>query len=106
MEMLRSGFQAVGLSSGDSDNKGGAPSSAETIERLVSRLNTSTLLEDRRDACRALKGNSYIFNLATLTDSILISVYILHFLMPLKIYMNSIYSYVEKVSSGSWSTST
>ena len=68
MEMLRSGFQAVGLSSGDSDNKGGAPSSAETIERLVSRLNTSTLLEDRRDACRALKGNSYIFNLATLTD--------------------------------------
>ena len=70
MEMLRSGFQAVGLSSGDSDNKGGAPSSAETIERLVSRLNTSTLLEDRRDACRALKGNSYIFNLATLTDNI------------------------------------
>ena len=70
MEMLRSGFQAVGLSSGDSDNKNGAPSSAETIERLVSRLNTSTLLEDRRDACRALKGNSYIFNLATLTDNI------------------------------------
>ena len=70
MEMLRSGFQAVGLSSGDSDNKGGAPSSAETIERLVSRLNTSTLLEDRRDACRALKGNSYIFNFATLTDNI------------------------------------
>ena len=56
MEMLRSSFQAVGLSSGDSDNKSGAPSSAETIERLVSRLNTSTLLEDRRDACRALKG--------------------------------------------------
>ena len=74
MEMLRSGFQAVGLSSGDSDNKNGAPSSAETIERLVSRLNTSTLLEDRRDACRALKGNSYIFNIATLTDNIKLSV--------------------------------
>ena len=56
MEMLRSGFQAVGLSSGDSEHKSGTPSSAETIERLVSRLNTSTLLEDRRDACRALKG--------------------------------------------------
>jgi hypothetical protein len=56
MEMLRSGFQAVGLSSGDSDGKSGAPSSAETIERLVDRLNSSTLLEDRRDACRALKG--------------------------------------------------
>ena len=56
MEMLRSGFQAVGLSSGDSDRNSGAPSSAETIERLVDRLNSSTLLEDRRDACRALKG--------------------------------------------------
>ena len=31
-------------------------SSAETIERLVDRVNTSTLLEDRRDACRGLKG--------------------------------------------------
>ena len=109
MEMLRSGFQAVGLSSGDSDNKNGAPSSAETIERLVSRLNTSTLLEDRRDACRALKGNSYIFNLATLTDNIIfIPLEFCNFtiFMPSKIYMNSIYSNVEKVSSGSRSTST
>ena len=56
MDMLRSGFQAVGLSSGDSDHKRGAPNSAETIDRLVDRLNSSTLLEDRRDACRALKG--------------------------------------------------
>ena len=71
MEMLRSGFQAVGLSSGDSDNKSGAPSSAETIERLVSRLNTSTLLEDRRDACRALKGNSEIFNLDSINKEYL-----------------------------------
>ena len=104
MEMLRSGFQAVGLSSGDSDNKNGAPSSAETIERLVSRLNTSTLLEDRRDACRALKGNSYIFNIATLTDNIIFCNFTIF--MPSKIYMNSIYSNVEKVSSGSRSTST
>ena len=56
MEMLRSGFQAVGLGSGDNDRNTGMPTSAETIERLVDRLNSSTLLEDRRDACRALKG--------------------------------------------------
>ena len=56
MEMLRSGFQAVGLGSGDNDRKTGMPTSAETIERLVDRLNSSTLLDDRRDACRALKG--------------------------------------------------
>ena len=36
-------------------------SSAETIERLVDRVNTSTLLEDRRDACRALKAMSRKF---------------------------------------------
>ena len=38
-------------------------SSAETIERLVDRVNTSTLLEDRRDACRALKAMSRKFRL-------------------------------------------
>jgi len=38
-------------------------SSAETIERLVDRVNTSTLLEDRRDACRALKAMSKKFRL-------------------------------------------
>ena len=59
MEILRSGFQAVGLSSGDSGRQSGAPNSAETIERLVDRLNSSTLLEDRRDACRALKGKLF-----------------------------------------------
>ena len=36
-------------------------SSAETIERLVERANSSTLLEDRRDACRALKAMSKKF---------------------------------------------
>jgi hypothetical protein len=40
---------------------GGAPSSAETIERLVDRLANATLLEDRRDACRALKAMSRKF---------------------------------------------
>ena len=31
--------------------------------RLVDRVNTSTLLEDRRDACRALKAMSRKFRL-------------------------------------------
>ncbi|CAN7990686.1 unnamed protein product [Ixodes pacificus] len=33
-----------------------APTGAETVERLVDRVQTSTLLDDRRDACRALKA--------------------------------------------------
>lgn len=37
---------------------GHQPSGAETVERLVDRVNNSTLLEDRRDACRALKAMS------------------------------------------------
>uniref|UniRef100_A0A8D9B0J5 General vesicular transport factor p115 n=1 Tax=Cacopsylla melanoneura TaxID=428564 RepID=A0A8D9B0J5_9HEMI len=37
---------------------GEQPSGAETIERLVERLRSSTLLDDRRDACRALKAMS------------------------------------------------
>ena len=36
-------------------------SSAETIERLVDRVNTSTLIDDRRDACRALRAMSKKF---------------------------------------------
>ncbi|CAB0043932.1 unnamed protein product [Trichogramma brassicae] len=34
------------------------PSGAEMIERLVNRLQSSSLLDDRRDACRALKALS------------------------------------------------
>ena len=55
MEILRSVL-------GGSDS-GPQVSSAETIERLVDRVNTSTLLEDRRDACRALKAMSRKFRL-------------------------------------------
>ena len=61
MELLRSSFQAVGLGGGDATAKTGMPSSAETIERLVDRLKGSTLVEDRRDACRALKAMSRKF---------------------------------------------
>ena len=44
-----------------SSDSGPQVTSAETIERLVDRVNTSTLLEDRRDACRALKAMSRKF---------------------------------------------
>ncbi len=56
MELFRSVLGSSGLSSGAGDSSGG-PSSAETIERLVDRLEHATLIEDRRDACRALKVN-------------------------------------------------
>ncbi|XP_012271153.1 general vesicular transport factor p115 [Orussus abietinus] len=37
---------------------GNQPTGADTVERLVDRLQSSTLLDDRRDACRALKALS------------------------------------------------
>ncbi|KAK9885410.1 hypothetical protein WA026_010906 [Henosepilachna vigintioctopunctata] len=54
MEYFRSGLKSVlGAPPPDQQITG-----AETVERLVSRVSTSTLLEDRRDACRALKALS------------------------------------------------
>ncbi|XP_045475896.1 general vesicular transport factor p115 [Harmonia axyridis] len=54
MEYFRSGLKSVlGAPAPDQQITG-----AETVERLVSRVSTSTLLEDRRDACRALKAMS------------------------------------------------
>ncbi|XP_058815260.1 general vesicular transport factor p115 [Topomyia yanbarensis] len=53
MNFLKSGLQTV-LGS----QEPGAISGAETVERLVERVNSSTLLEDRRNACRALKAMS------------------------------------------------
>ncbi|XP_069124785.1 general vesicular transport factor p115-like isoform X2 [Argopecten irradians] len=43
--------------------EGGQPSGAETVERLVDRVQSSTLLDDRRDAVRALKAMSKKFRL-------------------------------------------
>ncbi len=62
MELFRS---VLGAGAGSGAEGGGAAgsSSAETIERLVDRLSGATLLEDRRDACRALKAMSRKFRL-------------------------------------------
>ncbi|XP_050311494.1 general vesicular transport factor p115 isoform X2 [Anthonomus grandis grandis] len=54
MEYLRSGLKSVL----GGPEPGAQVSDAETVEKLVSRVSTSTLLEDRRDACRALKALS------------------------------------------------
>ncbi|KAH8387921.1 hypothetical protein KR093_010313, partial [Drosophila rubida] len=54
MEFLKSGIKTVLGSS----EPGQQPSAAETVEKLVDRVFSSTLLEDRRDACRALKALS------------------------------------------------
>ncbi|XP_035914959.1 general vesicular transport factor p115 [Anopheles stephensi] len=54
MNFLKSGLQTV-LGSQQPNQ---APSGAETVELLVERVTSSTLLDDRRDACRALKALS------------------------------------------------
>lgn len=54
MEFLKSGIKTV---LGGTE-PGQQPSAAETVEKLVDRVFSSTLLEDRRDACRALKALS------------------------------------------------
>ncbi|KAG5863575.1 hypothetical protein JTB14_030078 [Gonioctena quinquepunctata] len=59
MDYFRSGLKSVlGASP-----PGTRPTGPETVERLVSRVSTSTLLEDRRDACRALKALSKKYRL-------------------------------------------
>ncbi|CRK94131.1 CLUMA_CG007651, isoform A [Clunio marinus] len=59
MNFFKTGLQSV-LGTNESNE---STSSAETIERLVDRVQSSTLLEDRRDACRALKALSKKYRL-------------------------------------------
>ncbi|XP_066994700.2 general vesicular transport factor p115 isoform X2 [Anabrus simplex] len=54
MEYFKSGLKSVL----GGPQEGAQPSGAETVERLVDRVQSSTLLDDRRDACRALKALS------------------------------------------------
>ncbi|RVE41865.1 hypothetical protein evm_013473 [Chilo suppressalis] len=54
MDFLKSGLKTVL----GAPEPGQTPSAGETVERLVERVEHSTLLEDRRDACRALKAMS------------------------------------------------
>lgn len=54
MEYFKNGLKTVLGTS----QPGSTPTGAETVERLVDRVISSTLLDDRRDACRALKALS------------------------------------------------
>ncbi|XP_057339346.1 general vesicular transport factor p115 [Microplitis mediator] len=54
MEFFKNSFKSV-LGAPDPENQ---PTGADTVERLVDRLESSSLLDDRRDACRALKALS------------------------------------------------
>ncbi|CAG9773827.1 unnamed protein product [Ceutorhynchus assimilis] len=59
MEYFKSGLKSVL----GGPPPGTQPTGPETVEKLVSRVSTSTLLEDRRDACRALRALSKKYRL-------------------------------------------
>lgn len=59
MEYFKSGLKSVL----GAPEPGSQPSGADTVERLVDRLQSSSLLDDRRDACRALKALSRTYRL-------------------------------------------
>lgn len=58
MDFVRSMLGGVAEAAAESSGSSvaAAAAAAETIELLVNRLTHSTLLDDRRDACRALKA--------------------------------------------------
>lgn len=59
MEYFKSGLKSV-LGAPPPEQQ---PSGADTVERLVERLLSSSLLDDRRDACRALKALSRTYRI-------------------------------------------
>ncbi|XP_069699958.1 general vesicular transport factor p115 isoform X3 [Periplaneta americana] len=59
MEYFKSGLKSVL----GTPQEGSQPTGAETVEKLVDRVQSSTLLDDRRDACRALKALSRKFRI-------------------------------------------
>ncbi|XP_074648252.1 general vesicular transport factor p115-like [Tubulanus polymorphus] len=61
---------------GANQESGGQPTGAETVERLCDRVQSSTLLDDRRDAVRALKSLSrkYCLEVGTQSMEILLNV--------------------------------
>lgn len=65
MDFVRSMLGGVAEAAAGSSGSSGAAvaAAAETIELLVNRLTHSTLLDDRRDACRALKAMSRKFRI-------------------------------------------
>ncbi|XP_046602584.1 general vesicular transport factor p115 isoform X1 [Neodiprion lecontei] len=65
MEYFKSGLKSV-LGAPPPGNQ---PSGADTVERLVDRLQSSSLLDDRRDACRALKALSRTYRLEVGTQA-------------------------------------
>ncbi len=63
MDYVRSGFGIFGGSnspSGPTESKDGG---AEIVERLVNRVTSATLLDDRRDALRGIKALSKKYRL-------------------------------------------
>lgn len=67
MDYLSRGFKSV--LGGQADGSTEGPSGAETIDRLCDRVSSATLLDDRRDAVRALKSLSKKFRLEVGTSA-------------------------------------
>ncbi|XP_033123088.1 general vesicular transport factor p115-like [Anneissia japonica] len=62
---------------GSNQEPGAKPSGAETVAKLCDRVQSSTLLDDRRDAVRALKALSKTFRLEVGTQSMEILIHVL-----------------------------